>query len=69
MLELFYYERNLLITTVTEGSVFKKIDKNITSEENVRIRYYFCSGTITLKHHKIQTNFLKVLCYLQKEYI
>ena len=44
MLELFYYERNLLITTVTEGSLSKNIDKNITSEENVGIRYYFCSG-------------------------
>ena len=47
MLELLHHKRNLVITTVVNGSIFKKKFKAITREKNVRRRYYFSlRGTI-----------------------
>ena len=45
MLELFYHEHNLDIATIIDGSIFKKIYKNITAEKKlgnkILIRYYY----------------------------
>ena len=41
MLDLLYYKHKSIITTVVDGSIFKKIFKTIIREKNVSRRYYF----------------------------
>ena len=49
ILELLSHKCNPLITTVVDGSVFKKNIKNLTWKKNVRKRYYFGSGITIMK--------------------
>ena len=60
LLNLLYYKHNPLITTVVDGSIFKKIFKTCNLREKLR-RYYFYVGDVIIKTkiHFYRDDFLK----------